>query len=242
MWLATPARPAAAVRLFCFPHAGGSAGAFNRWGRAGDPGLEVRAAELPGRASRQAEAPFSTFGALLEAAVPAMLPLLDRPFALYGHSMGALAAVEAARRVRSHGGPAPEWLFVSGEPAPATAPPSRLDRLADDDLLAEVRRLGGTPEAVLQDPGMRQYVLALLRADFRVLASYRYEAAAPLPCPIIAFGGRADPDLSADKLEAWRTETTSHFSVRWLECGHFHTPESERLVLSEIERALLGRA
>ena len=106
--------------------------------------------------------------------------------------------------------------------------------MTDNELLTELRRLGGTPDAVLRDDGLRRYFLPALRADFHVLATYRYRPRLPLECPLTALGGRSDPELSAGDLEGWKAETRADFRRRWLEGGHFLSTAEQQLVVEEM--------
>ena len=118
LWSNVRPAPLAQACAFCFPHAGGAASVFRGWPQYTGGELEIYAAQLPGRATRQSEPPITDFDALTDAAVRDILPLLGRPFVLFGHSMGALVAFEAAHRLRELNLEPPVHLFVSGEPAP----------------------------------------------------------------------------------------------------------------------------
>ena len=203
-------------RLFWFPHAGGGTG-----GAAGLPGLAP--VRLPGREARLAEAPFTRMAPLVSALAGAMAGYLDRPFAFFGHSMGAVVAFELARELRLRGLPLPRLLVVSG----ARAPRYRLNHVpgpnpTDEELLAELRRLEGTPGELLDDEAALRAILPALRADTELYRHYAYRREPPLPCPIRAYGGAGDPHITAAHLEAWAGETTAAFAVRRFPGGHFY--------------------
>jgi medium-chain acyl-[acyl-carrier-protein] hydrolase len=159
---------------------------------------------------------------LVKALEAAITPYLDRPFAFFGHSMGAAIAFELTRSLRSHGKTLPMALYVSAARAPQfrlnwTPPPKPNDR----ELLEQLRRLDGVPSEVLDNPQMMQYALPVLRADTALFRNYVYLPEPPLPFPIFAYGGRLDPNVSTKHLEAWREQTTSTFVRREFEGGHF---------------------
>src|SRR4051794_36920377 len=111
-WFVVPTpRPDARRRLFCLPHAGGGAAAFRRWADGMAAAVEVVAVQPPGRETRFREPPFTDWRSLVVSLADA-LPA-DRPFALFGHSLGALLAFELARELRRRGGPPPDHLFVA---------------------------------------------------------------------------------------------------------------------------------
>lgn len=220
-WVVVPrSRPRARARLLCFPHAGGRATAYAPWAELAGPDVELAAVELPGHGTRLRQPPIADPRALVRATTAALFPHLDRPFALFGHSFGALLAYEVARALRRVGGPAPVHLFVSGQCAPhlaalAAPPPAR----TDDELLAELRRLGGTPATVLGDAALLSVFLPALAADFAFTDRYAWIPGPPLGCALTAFVG--DDDAEAGDVAPWGEHTTGDFSVRRFPGGHF---------------------
>jgi medium-chain acyl-[acyl-carrier-protein] hydrolase len=233
--------PHASLRLFCLPYAGGGASIFRSWPESLPLGVEVVPIELPGRETRLRERPFSRLSALVDELVEVLPPHLDRPFALFGHSMGALIGFELARALRDRGRREPTCLFVSAAGAPHTANPHPLlHAMPDDELHRHLRRLNGTPPAVLEHQELMKIFLPLLRADLEVCETYAYRPATPLAAPIFAFGGARDRLVSRERLEAWREETRSGFSHWTLPGDHFFLNSSRRLLLwivaGELER------
>jgi surfactin synthase thioesterase subunit/glycosyltransferase involved in cell wall biosynthesis len=218
---ADPASPAA-LRLFCFPHAGGGTLMFRPWGAALPEGAALVPVRLPGRETRISEPPFDRMEPLVEALAQAIRPFLNERFAFYGHSMGAAVAFELARCLRRQGLPAPAGLFVSA----ARAPQFRLNHIAppelsDDQLIAELKKLGGVPAEALADEELVRSILPAVRADSALYRSYVYVEEPPLECPIRAYGGISDPNVTRDHLEAWARQTTASFAVEMLPGGHF---------------------
>jgi len=220
------------ARLFCFPYAGGGAAAFAGWRL---PRAAVCPVRLPGRESRTAEAPFERMGALVEALAAAIEPFLDRPFAFFGHSMGAVVAFELARLLRKRGLPQPRLLVASGARAPQlrlhhTPPPDP----SEEQFLAELRRLGGIPAEALQDPAVLRAILPALAADAALYRRYVYVEDAPLSLPIRAYGGSADPNILPQHLHAWQEQTAAGFVVRLFAGGHFFLHESRAAALAAL--------
>jgi medium-chain acyl-[acyl-carrier-protein] hydrolase len=205
-------------RLFCFPHAGG--GARQSVALAGWATVPVR---LPGRESRLAEAPFERMGPLVAALADNIDSYLDRPFAFFGHSMGAAIAFELARDLRRRSRPLPAMLIASGARAPQFrrhhVPPPAPSREA---FVEELRRLQGIPAEVLDDPALMRAILPALEADAALYRNYVYAEDPPLPLPVRAYGGADDPNVRRDHLEAWAEQTTASFAVRIFPGGHFY--------------------
>jgi surfactin synthase thioesterase subunit/glycosyltransferase involved in cell wall biosynthesis len=215
-------RAEAAVRLFCFPAAGGGVSAFRYWAEALPPEVAVCAARLPGRESRLAEAPFRCMEPLVSAIGEALVPYLDRRFALFGHSMGAAVAFELTRWLRRQRRALPVALFVSG----ARAPHLRLGHVplldpSEEELLNELDHLEKMPPDVRGNPELLRLVMPALRADTALYRSYVYTEEVPLDLPIRAYGGRDDSNISREHLEAWAGETTGDFDCRTFAGGHF---------------------
>jgi medium-chain acyl-[acyl-carrier-protein] hydrolase len=229
----------ARVRLFCLPYAGGGSSIFHQWTGALDPAIDVRAVRLPGRENRMQEPAFTAMEPLVTALAEAIGPWLDLPYALFGTSMGSLIAFELARVLAASPAGPPVRLLVAAHRAPHL--PDRgpeLHRLPDAAFFDELRRLHGMPDEVLAHPELRALLLPLLRADFTVCETYRYHSAPPLDCPIVAFGGSADGDVTREDLEAWRELTRSTFTLRMLPGGHFIVHSTRDALLSAVAEEL----
>lgn len=239
-WVICPSpNPQAKLRLFCFPYAGGGALSFRSWADSLPPTIEVCAIELPGRGIRLKEPPFTRLEPLIQAIAQTLLPYLDKPFAFFGHSMGGLVSFELARLLRRKHSLSPVHLFVSGRRAPHLPDPNPpIHALSEPELLEELRSLKGTPEAVLENAELMQLLLPTLRADFAALETYVYSSEPPLDCPITAFGGLQDSEVSCDDLEAWREQTKAGFLLQMLPGDHFFLHSARSLLLQSLSGEL----
>ena len=240
-WLDCPRpNPRASVRLLCLPYAGGGASTFRSWAQEAPGDLEVAAVQLPGRQKRWKEKPFTSLETLIPVLADALLPGLRPPFALLGHSMGALIGFELARELRRRGRPLPFHLFVSGCRAPQIPPTAApIHDLPDPEFIDSLRRLNGTPAEVVADEELMRLFLPVLRADFALIETHRYKEQPPLPCPISAFGGLGDAEVSREDLTAWRMQTTGRFFSRFYTGGHFFLHEHHSALLGAIRQDLL---
>ncbi len=236
-------RQEARIRLFCFPYAGGGASIYHAWAQSLPPQVEVCPVQLPGRENRIREEPFRRMEALVEALAAGLAPLLDRPFAFFGHSMGSLIAFELARGLRREGRPGPVHLFVSGHRAPQLPPQDEpIHPLPDREFLDKVFQLNGTPEEVRTNPELRALFLPILRADFELCETYRYRAEPPLPCPLSAFGGLGDSHAPREELQAWQAQSQGRFVLRMLPGDHFFLTSAGPLLLKILGQELYAIA
>jgi len=229
------ANPQAYCRLFCFPYAGGGASIYHAWSRSLSAALDVCAVQLPGRENRIDEPLFTSLPLLIDTLAHELAPFFDKPFAFFGHSMGALISFELARRLRSWRQPEPSQLFVSALRAPQF-PLSRdmLHKLPAAEFLRSVLRMGGTPPAVLMHKELVNLMLPILRADFTMYETYTYTREEPLACPITAFGGEQDTLVTVRELQSWREQTHGDFKLCMLPGNHFFLQGSQQQLLQII--------
>jgi medium-chain acyl-[acyl-carrier-protein] hydrolase len=247
-WLVRPvSRPSPALRLFCVPFAGAGPSVFRGWSQNLPAAVEALYVHLPGRESRLREASVPDVLGLARGITDAIAPFSDQPFALFGHSLGALIAFEVARTLRQRALPAPVRLFASAYRAPHLPSPfPPLHRLDEDELLRQVneRYDGSVPTEVLENAELRTLVIPALRADFAALESYQHGAQRPLECPITVFGGRHDRTLAKGALEAWSVHTSREFRLRLVEGGHFYLQSARQQLVDDISEdvgAVLAR-
>jgi medium-chain acyl-[acyl-carrier-protein] hydrolase len=231
--------PTAKVRLFCFPYAGGTARIYRNWHDWMAPDTEVVAVELPGRGINPSGPPLDRMEVLIERLLAAMDPLLDRPFGLFGHSMGALVAFELSRVLAARGYPAPLHLFVSAIEAPhAPSKGTTLHDLPDPEFIAALGHLNGAAASALANPELLQILMPVLRADFRLAETYRYPGGAPLGHPITVFGGLDDAAAPPQSLAKWQQLTRDRCVVRLLAGDHFFIHDNEHLMAASVARSL----
>jgi surfactin synthase thioesterase subunit len=219
-WIVTlERRPAALLRLFCIPYAGCGAWVFRTWPARLPAWVEPCAVQPPGREERLRETPFRRVAPLLDALLPEMEPHLDRPFALFGHSMGALLAFETAVRLEALGH-RPAHVFLSGAAlpqAPAAAPWHVLPPAA---LLARVHELGSLPDQALVNPELRDIAFPILQADLELVETHVVPPSRVLRSPVTAFAGGADRRATPAAVAGWRAHTQSHFELILLPGRH----------------------
>ncbi|WP_238412644.1 thioesterase II family protein [Saccharothrix deserti] len=226
------------VRLLCFHYAGGNAAMFRDWPRRLSPDVATVAVQLPGRDTRLDEPPHVHMGSVVAELLDLLDPLLDEPFACYGHSMGARVALALAHELRAKSRPGPRALFVAASAAPALRTPVRGWDEPDEGLIAYMRDLGGTPSIVLERPDLLELFLPALRADLTVVATSGAPVRPPLDVPLHAFAGVGDREASPERMAAWREETTGPFALDVVPGGHFFDPAGVERVFDVIATTL----
>lgn len=231
-------------RLVCFPHAGGSATAYTHLARTLPADFDVVSVQYPGRQDRYLEAPFTALAPLVEAVAQELAHELAadpaRPYALFGHSMGALVAFETARLLARGELPGPQRLFLSGRGAPAPTADTHYHLYDDADVLAEVRRLGGTDQAMLDNPEILEMVLPALRADYRALSTYSWHGGEPLAASMTALVGDRDPMVTVQEARTWREHTSGDFALKVFPGGHFYLADHIGQVAAAVTEGLLA--
>ena len=224
LWIQRPRpRPGARLRLLLVPHVGGGASAFRGWADLFPNEVEVCPVQFPGRENRMRERAFDRVQPLVEALSNALAGWRDLPFAVFGHSTGALVAFELARHAARTGVPGPVHLFASGRRAPDL--PSRqhdLHRLPDDQLVAGLQTLGGMPQALLDHPELLQLLLPVLRADLALTECYTPTPGATIDVPVTVYTGADDVKVNEDEARAWGRHTTAGLRVRTFPGDHFY--------------------
>lgn len=242
-WLpATLLQTRARMRLFCLPYAGGGASVYREWAVALQPDIQLCAVQLPGRENRLGEPLYRSTSELVPPLVRALEPFLDRPFAMFGHSMGALLAFEAARTMRRLRLRAPEHLFLSSHRAPHI--PDRgtqVHRLERSAFAEALRNLQGTPEVVLENEELMQIAEPILRADFELCETYVHTPDAPLDIPLSIFGGADDADVPEQDLRPWSEHTRATTDLQMFPGHHLYLRNCREGLVKTI-RATLGRA
>lgn len=165
-----------ALRLFCFPHAGGNASFFHPFSARLTPRTEVLAVQYPGRQERFDEPRVEDLHELADLVAAELAAWAEEPFALFGHSMGATLAFEVGSRLHARGA-RPTALFVSGRRAPSVPAPGSVHLASDEKLIADMRLLGGTDNRMLDNLELLAVILPAVRSDYVATETYRYRGA-----------------------------------------------------------------
>lgn len=232
-------RPNARVRLFCFPYAGGGARIYRGWVDRAPAVIEVVPVQLPGRFNRIREAGYTDVKELVRRIVADLAGSWDKPFAFFGHSMGALIAFELARALVQGGERPPLRLFLSARRAPQL-PDARepMHQLPEAEFIKAIIRLKGTPREVLEHPELMQLAIPVLRADFQLCETYSYVPGPPLEIPITTFAALGDEDCLPEVVAPWRELSTGACQAHTVDGDHFFLHPQEELIAGKVFDAL----
>jgi surfactin synthase thioesterase subunit len=235
-WFLAPMRlPQAPVQLVCLPYAGAGGSAYRGWAAAFGTDLEVHAVALPGRESR-IDDPLELDPAEIAQAIAGRV---DRPYVVYGHSLGGRLGFEVLRSLRRSGAPLPQRFYAAAcRPPDLKIQDGLYDRIADvpDDELVHKLTVGGAiPAEVLEFPDLVQLLLPVFRSDFRWLDQYEYLDEPPLPVPIVALAAADDPLVSPQQMAGWGRHTSAGFTLHLLSGGrHLFVRDRQREVVDMI--------
>lgn len=226
-----------AVRILFFPYAGGTATHLHSWAKRFPPSVQLSGVRYTAWDDPAAQPAHRTPQSIAACLFEEVAGLADLPLILFGYSLGALIAYEVCVELSRHGIDAPADLVVAAARAPdipRQEPP--VAGLSDAQLIARLRRYGGTPESVLQDQDMIEFLLPAIRADFAVVESYGYSQSPPLRCPITAIGGSSDELAGPAAVAAWQARTSGAFAHHQLEGGHFFLHQQPHSVVAILRR------
>ena len=224
--------------MFCFSYAGGSAQIFKTWGDILPAEIEVCAIQLPGRAGRFREPRYTSVSTAVSALTGEIEHLANKPFALYGHSLGAAMAFEMGLSLEKRGR-GPRLVAASGMMSPTN--PSKepaIYHLPDAQFRQKVKEFDGTPKEILEHEELMDLMMPLLKADFTMADTYVYQPGRILSCPLHVHAGTEDPHTDEEGLLDWKNFTSAGFSQKTFQGDHFFVNSLTKPVLEDLAQKL----
>jgi len=228
-------KPLAPYRLFCFPYAGGSPAAFLSWEKLLPPQVELVAIQAPGKGTRLDESPLTSVGQLAEQIAGAIVPMLDRPYLTYGHSMGSIVSFELLHILKGSNLPLPRRYFAAARQAPQR--PRRIAPIHDyppEEFKTELKRFGGTPDVILENTELMELLAPMLRTELRAAYAYHRDPGVKLACDVSVFGGARDELVPPEELPAWQEHFVQRVDFRIFAGSHFFMEDNKEQVVSAI--------
>nr|WP_242056752.1 thioesterase domain-containing protein [Planktothrix sp. FACHB-1355] len=229
------------MRLFCFPFAGGNSFTYRTWRHNLPNWINVCPVFLPGRANRINEPAFTDLHELTATIFENIRDYVDLPFAVFGYSMGAIIGFELCRLLQGAGFNAEHLFVAASPPPPLTGRDPVIYDLPVENFKEELLKFNGTPKEILENEELFDLMLPLLRADFELVETYEYRAGSKLKCPIFAFGGSWDDEVSEEELKQWQSQTDSEFDWAILEGNHFFINSCADEILARVSDAISAR-
>ncbi|WP_420592091.1 thioesterase II family protein [Bacterioplanoides sp.] len=232
------------INLFCFPFAGGASNIYRTWEGNLPKDVRVVALDLPGRGRYFGKPLLSTMDEVVNHFICEVKSQSgDGINVFFGHSMGAIVAYEVAKKLQSTDDFYIDSMIVSGHHSPFVVRNNKgFHKMTDKALIAELRRLGGTPEAVLKDRDLLELFLPNIRADFKVLENYLCDEKVTLDIPLFVCRGEQDPEMSKDQMKGWEDVTSANVSYREFSGDHFYLTKQDEQLFDWIYKCLsLGR-
>ncbi|MGB1009785.1 MAG: thioesterase II family protein [Thiolinea sp.] len=233
-------KPHNRIRLFALPYSGAGAGMYFSWSKHFHAnGIDLIAIQPPGREQRIHEKPITHLPDLVGEILNSIYPLTDQDFAFFGHSLGGLIAFELTQKLIKEGKKIPKHLFVSAFRSPDIPNPNpELHQLNDSVFLKKIAEYGGTPDTILKNNELMALLLPILRADFKLLETYRYQPTKPMSCPITLFNGEKDAIVKPVHMSNWRHHTNTRFRKVVFPGNHFFINDNRKEIISEITNQL----
>ena len=243
-WFVSPPKESDSKRLFFFPHAGGGASYYNTWSKYfKNTGISIYSIQMPGREMRLYDEKITSFNFLIDQLTLLMQPHIDKPFAFFGHSMGALIAFELTRALNDKLHVQPEHLFLSGRYSPEIHKKEHiLHNLSDAELLEHLEYLGGTNKSILQNPKMCNLILPVLHSDLQICDSYKYNKSFPIFCNTTVLGSTDDVTTKVEELFEWEKHFSNNcsFTVELFDGCHFYHEKNKEEIIRMIIDKLVG--
>lgn len=229
------------INLFCLPFAGGSRYSYRLYEDNIPAFINIVPLEYPGRGTRMREPLMEDIDELLQDLYLQIKDKLDQAeYAIYGHSMGGLMSCLLARRVIENGRKPPLHLFVTGTTGPSATSRTAKKRhlLGKEAFIEEVRNLNGSPDEILQNDELLNYIEPILRADFKVTENYTYASADSLDIPITVITGTRE-DMKLEDIHLWQKETKATVDFRRMPGHHFFIYKYPFEIIQIIAKKLL---
>ncbi|HZM76914.1 MAG TPA: alpha/beta fold hydrolase [Candidatus Limnocylindrales bacterium] len=240
VWFRTyPADGLVRTRLVCLPNGGGAATFYRSWPAALPAGTELLAVRYPGRQERLAEPPLESVAQIVDGVAEAVKPLLDRPIVIFGHSIGASIGHELAIRMEEEFDHPPAMLVISSGRAPGLGRPPQHGEVTDEEIIAEIGRLGGAQASTFADPEFLELLMPMLRADFQVRAGYT-PSRKQVSCPVVSYVGDEDPGCSVAEAGSWSEIAAVEFDLKVFAGNHFYLIPRQAEVLADLSQRIAG--
>ena len=229
----------AKLRLFCLPYAGGNAVIFKSWAKNIMSDIEIVAIQPPGRSTRLQETPFKHMDMLIDDLMTVFPSVLDKPYVIFGHSLGSRIGFELLARLQHQELRLPEHFIASGSRGPHIPCLDEISYdLPDDQFVLKLKAMGGTPAELLDSNELMALLLPMIRADFQIAETHHFSGNILLDIPVTVFGGKNDPRVSIQELHTWQQHFSLPADIALFDGGHFFIDTHRHDVIARLDRLL----
>lgn len=224
-------------RLFCIPYAGSGASLFSQWDKYVDDNIEVYAIQLPGRENRRNEDLCSEYHAIVSEICDGLADLLDKPFGIFGYSMGGILAYELTKMIYDRFHVKPQKLFMSAASTFRVNNEPEVSSMNEKQLISYMSRTGGVPKIILEDQSLRQKYFPIIQNDYALLENYKFDYQ-KVNCDIVAFASKDDTEVPYDTIKLMKF-FTPNFELKSMSGNHFFIRNESvkigKIISSELE-------
>ncbi|TMO56912.1 thioesterase [Pseudoalteromonas aurantia] len=235
-WLSV-SNESAEKTLICFPYAGGGANVYAGWAKLLPKDVRLVIVQPPGRGRHFGEPAIDNMNKLISELQPQLVPYMQGEYVLYGHSLGSRVAFELLRQALERGLPCAKHFFASGSASPTYCGLKKpIYDLPSDEFRVELGELNGTPKEILAHDELMDLFEPMLRADFKLADTYKYEQPLTFPCNVSVFAGKDDPILE-ENARHWLSFFESG-DFTWFEGGHFFINDCTTEIVDKVSTRL----
>ncbi|MCH2087142.1 MAG: thioesterase domain-containing protein [Pseudoalteromonas sp.] len=231
-------KPNAKHRLFCFPYAGGGNQTYYNWTKYLPENVELVIIQPPGRGARLNESRYTTMHDLVANLLAHFTLFIDKPYTIIGHSLGSRVGFELINQLHQRKLPLPQNFFASGSKGPHQAPREKTSfDLPEHEFKEELRKLSGTPNEILKNDELMQLILPIIRADFQIADTYRFNMKCKFPIRAFVFGGLEDA-ITHSEYKSWFQFFESSGEPTMFDGDHFFIDRQGPSVVQEIAKVI----
>jgi len=195
--------------------------------------------ELPGRGDRLLEPLLLDVNSMVDDLFIRLKDNINKPYIIYGHSMGAILSYLVVKKLEENNFPLPLHLIITGCEGPSAKNEKQTIRsqLSNDDLIEELKTLGGIPDEVFEDISFHNFFAPILRADFKAVEDYQYLKGDPLNVPICVLFGEEE-DFSLTEALLWKEESNCEVEVIQFPGDHFFIFKHQKQIMNIIQKKI----
>lgn len=231
------------IKLFCLPYAGGTSMYYMKWKQYLCSNIEVYPLEMAGRGKRFGSNLFENMYDVVKDLFSILAKELDKlddfEYAFFGHSMGTVIIYELMKKIKQYNYKEPIHIFMSGRVPPSFQEKKIIHNLSYDEFKREISNLGGVPDDIINNNDVFDIFLPILRADYKIIETYKFSKSPKWNFDISVLNGRNDPEVEDYYISKWDMYTNKKCNFYLFDGGHFFINENTAEVVEKINNILI---